>query len=146
MQNEVIRGVINNRRFPVSEQERIRKEINIYPSISTDPQTLLANIRSLDSTLRTILANREREGDDINLPVKGRQEAILAANEARNLLKILGVPQRDASGAPSGQNTIPPPPRVGDKQTDANGKMRVFIGGDPASADSWPYVAEGGGQ
>ena len=111
MQNQVIRTVINNPRFPVSEQERIRKEINIYPSISTDPQTLLANIRSLDSTLRTMLANREREGNDINLPVTGRQEAILAANEARNLLKILGVPQRDASGAPSGQNNIPPVPK-----------------------------------
>jgi hypothetical protein len=146
MQNEVIRGIINNPRFPVSEQDRIRNEINIYPSISTDPQTLLANIRALDSTLRTILAKREREGADINLPATGRQEAILAANEVRNLLKILGVPKKDNSGAQPGQNNIPPAPRVGDKQTDANGKMRVFIGGDPASESSWPLVAEGGGQ
>jgi len=110
MQNEVIRGVINNPRFPIAEQERIRKEISIVPSISTDPQTLLANIRSLDSTLRTSLANREREGADINLPIKGRQEALLAANEVRNLLKILGVPSRNASEAQPGQNNIGPAP------------------------------------
>lgn len=101
VQNEIIRAVINNPRFPVAEQERIRRELNIEPSMLTDPQTLLARIRTLDSTLRTSLANREREGGDASLPVDVRRGALQAANEARNLLQILGVPQGGEEPAPA---------------------------------------------
>lgn len=101
VQNEIIRAVINNPRFPVAEQERIRRELNIEPAMFTDPQTLLARIRTLDSTLRTSLANREREGADTSLPVDVRRGALQAANEARNLLQILGVPQGGEEPAPA---------------------------------------------
>jgi hypothetical protein len=106
VQNEIIRAVINNPRFPVTEQERIRRELNIVPSMLTDPQTLIARIRALDSTLRTSLTNREREGADTSLPVAVRQGARQAANETRNLLQILGVPQGGEEPAPA-----PRPPR-----------------------------------
>jgi hypothetical protein len=106
VQNEIIRAVINNPRFPVTEQERIRRELNIVPSMLTDPQTLIARIRALDNTLRTSLTNREREGADTSLPVAARQGARQAANEIRNLLQILGIPQGGEEPAPA-----PRPPR-----------------------------------
>ena len=103
VQNEIIRAVINNPRFPVAEQERIRRELNIEPSVFTDPQTLISRIRALDSTLRTSLENRERESRDITLPRDVRVGALQAANEARNLLQILGVPQGRQEPAPRSQ-------------------------------------------
>ena len=137
VQNEIIRAVINNPRFPVAEQERIRRELNIEPSMLTDPQTLLARIRALDSTLRTSLANREREGADTSLPVDARRGALQAANEARNLLQILGVPQEREEPAPRPQRrgTLRPQaqvPRVG-QVVDGY----TFLGGDPSDQNNW---------
>jgi len=107
MQNELIRAVINNPRFPVAEQERIRREINIEPGVLLDPQTLLARIKSLDTTLRASLANREREGEDTSLPVETRRNARAAANDIKNFLATLGVPQDQSSTAAPAA----PPPR-----------------------------------
>jgi hypothetical protein len=107
MQNELIRAVINNPRFPVAEQERIRREINIEPGVLLDPQTLLARIKSLDTTLRSSLANREREGEDTSLPVETRRNARAAANDIKNFLATLGVPQDQSSTAAPAA----PPPR-----------------------------------
>jgi hypothetical protein len=111
MQNELIRAVINNPRFPVAEQERIRREINIEPGVLLDPQTLLARIKSLDTTLRASLANREREGEDTSLPVETRRNARAAANDIKNFLATLGVPQDQSSTAapaapPSRRNAL----------------------------------------
>ena len=107
MQNELIRAVINNPRFPVAEQERIRREINIEPGVLLDPQTLLARIKSLDTTLRASLTNREREGEDTSLPVETRRNARAAANDIKNFLATLGVPQDQSSTAAPAA----PPPR-----------------------------------
>jgi hypothetical protein len=135
-QNDIIRSVINNPRFPVAEQERIRKEINIEPSALTDPQTLVARIRTLDTTLRSSLANREREGADTSLPVTARREALQAANNIRNLLVTLGVPQEREEAAPprrqrpTARNTqIPRVGQVIDGYT--------FTGGDPSDQNNW---------
>jgi len=108
MQNELIRAVINNPRFPVAEQERIRREINIEPGVLLDPQTLLARIKSLDATLRASLANREREGEDTSLPVETRRNARAAANDIKNFLATLGVPQDQS---PTAAPAAPPPRR-----------------------------------
>jgi hypothetical protein len=96
-QGELIRSLAINPRFPVAEMERIRREINIEPSVTTDPQTLRARMRSIDSSLRTRLANEERAAGDTSLPVETRRNAATAANDIRNFLDVLGVPQ---SGAP----------------------------------------------
>lgn len=101
VQNEIIKAVINNPRFPVAEQERIRREINIEPGAFTDPQTFLARIRTLDGTLRTNLVNRENEAQDTSLPVAERQASLKAANDIRNILAMLGVPQGGEEPAPA---------------------------------------------
>ena len=133
--NELVRALALNPRFPVSEMDNIRREINISPNIYTSASALKERMRSVDNYLRNRLEDEKRTGQNKNLPPSVQKDALSAANSIENFLTKLGVP-KDA----------PPPPRVGDKQTDANGKMRVFIGGDPASADSWPRVAEGDGQ
>lgn len=133
--NELVRALALNPRFPVSEMDNIRREINISPNIYTSASALKERMRSVDNYLRNRLEDEKRTGQNKNLPPSVQKDALSAANSIESFLTKLGVP-KDA----------PPPPRVGDKQTDANGKMRVFIGGDPASAGSWPLVAEGGGQ
>ena len=133
VQNDVIKGIMNNPRFPVAEQERIRREINIEPSMLTDPQTLTARIRTLDNTLRSSLTNREREGADTSLPVTDRREALRAANDIRNLLTTLGVPQgREAAEPPRPQRPSSRGPRVG-QVIDGY----TFLGGDPSDRNNW---------
>ena len=137
VQNDIIRAVINNPRFPIAEQALIRRELNIEPSMLTDPQTLRARIRTLDSTLRTSLANRERESADTSLPAEVRRGALQAANEARNLLQILGVPQEreEPSPRPQRRGSLRPPaqvPRIG-QVVDGY----TFLGGDPSDQNNW---------
>ncbi len=123
MQNELIRAVINNPRFPVAEQERIRREINIEPGVLLDPQTLLARIKSLDATLRASLANREREGEDTSLPVETRRNARAAANDIKNFLATLGVPQGQSS---TDASAAPPPRRNAlNRRTQAGAPQRL---------------------
>ena len=117
-QGELIRSLAINPRFPVAEMERIRREINIEPGVLTDPQTLQARMRSIDSSLRTRLANEERAATDTSLPVETRRNAATAANDIRNFLNVLGAPQggapaRPAAGGaqrPSAQDAAPPVP------------------------------------
>lgn len=135
-QNDIIRSVINNPRFPVAEQERIRKEINIEPSALTDPQTLVARIRTIDATLRSSLANREREGADTSLPVTARREALQAANNIRNLLVTLGVPQEREEAAPPRRQR----PTTRNTQIPRVGQVvdgYTFTGGDPSDQNNW---------
>lgn len=135
-QNDIIRSVINNPRFPVAEQERIRKEINIEPSALTDPQTLVARIRTIDATLRSSLANREREGADTSLPVTVRREALQAANNIRNLLVTLGVPQEREEAAPPRRQR----PTTRNTQIPRVGQVidgYTFTGGDPSDQNNW---------
>lgn len=140
VQNDIIKGIINNPRFPVAEQERIRREINIEPSMLTDPQTFTARIRTLDSTLRSSLANREREGVDTSLPVADRREALRAANDIRNLLATLGAPQGRETPAPT-----PSPQQRRDTRQPSSRGPRVgqvidgytFLGGDPSDRSNW---------
>ena len=123
MQNELIRAVINNPRFPVAEQERIRREINIEPGVLLDPQTLQARIKSLDTTLRASLANREREGEDASLPVETRRNARAAANDIKNFLATLGVPQDQS---PTAAPAAPPPRRNAlDRRTQTGAPQRL---------------------
>jgi len=106
-QGELVRALAINPRFPVDEMRRIREELNIKPSALTDPQSLLAKMRSIDTSLRERLVNEERAGADASLPVEMRRNALRAAEDIRNFLARLGVPQGQAP-APA---PAPPPPR-----------------------------------
>jgi hypothetical protein len=144
-QGELIRSLSINPRFPVAEMERIRSEVNIEPGVMTDPQTLLARMRSVDTSLRARLANEERAANDATLPVDARRDAATAANDIRNFLSTLGVPQTAESPPPAaprrgtldrrvqtGAQPTPPPPAVG-----AVVDGYRFRGGNPADARNW---------
>ena len=106
----LIRALAINARLPVSEMERITQELNVSPGFFTDTRSLRERMRSLDNHLNVRLSNEERAAQDRTLPKQERQFALTNANSIRNFLVQLGVPSRNASGAPSGQNNIPPAP------------------------------------
>jgi hypothetical protein len=122
-QGELVRALAVNPRFPVDEMRRIREELNIRPGAFTDPQSLLARMRSIDTSLRERLVNEERAGADASLPVETRRNALRAAEDIRNFLARLGVPQGQAPApAPT------PPPRRGNalnRRTQAGAPQRL---------------------
>jgi hypothetical protein len=106
-QGDLIRALSINPRYPVDEMKRIREEINIEPRAFTDPQSLLARMRSVGKSLRTRLADEERAGADPSLPVDDRRAALRAAEDIRNFLAKLGAPEDQSSTAAPAA----PPPR-----------------------------------
>ena len=133
-QGELIRSLAVNPRFPVAEMERIRRELNIEPGVFTDPQTLVARLRSVDTSLRIRLANEARAAANTSLPAETRRNAATAANDIQNFLASLGVP----STPPAPQTAAPnqrPMARAqneiteGRTATGPNGQRIVFRGG-----------------
>jgi hypothetical protein len=107
-QGDLIRALSINPRYPVDEMKRIREEINIEPRAFTDPQSLLARMRSVGKSLRTRLADEERAGADPLLPVDDRRAALRAAEDIRNFLAKLGAPEDQS---PTTAPAAPPPRR-----------------------------------
>jgi hypothetical protein len=103
-QGDLIRALSINPRYPVDEMKRIREEISIEPRAFTDPQSLLARMRSVGRSLRTRLADEERAGADPLLPADDRRAALRAAEDIRNFLAKLGAPEDQSP-------TAAPPPR-----------------------------------
>lgn len=113
-QNEMIRALANNPRFPVAEMERIRREIDLSPGMLTDPRSLQERLRSIDTFLSGRLANEERAAQDTRLPVETRRAAAQAGNDIRNFIELMGVPrERAPQAAPTRGNApaAPPVPR-----------------------------------
>lgn len=94
-QNEVIRALSINDRFPVKEMERIREEVNIQPGAFKDPGTFESQLKSLDRSLRIRLRNEQDAAIDQNLPISERRSALRAAKDINNFLQIMGVPQAE---------------------------------------------------
>lgn len=107
-QGDLIRALSINPRYPVDEMKRIREEINIEPRAFTDPQSLLARMRSVGKSLRTRLADEERAGADPSLPADDRRAALRAAEDIRNFLTKLGAPEDQS---PTAAPAAPPPRR-----------------------------------
>lgn len=101
-QNEVIRALSINPRFPVAEMERIRKEINIAPGAFKDAATLESQLVSLERSLRQRLKTEQEAAASQNLPITDRQNALSAARDINNFLKILGVPKADEEAPAAG--------------------------------------------
>ena len=131
-QNDLIRSLSINPRFPVGEMERIRQETDMQPAIFDSPAALETRMQQVDSYLRNRLANEQAAANDPNLPVTTRQAAAQAAKDIGNFLNLMGVPQ----GADQGP-TAPTPaaPAVG---TVEDGYR--FLGGNPADPNSWQAV------
>lgn len=128
-QNDLIRSLAINPRFPVGEMERIRQETDLQPAIFDSPAALETRMQQVDSYLRTRLANEQAAANDPNLPVTTRQAAAQAAKDIGNFLNMMGVPQG------GGQAPAASAPAVG---TVEDGYR--FLGGNPADPNSWQAV------
>lgn len=103
---DFIRALALNERFPVQEMERIRREVNLEPSVFADESTFKASMRSLDSTLRDRIDYYKWAAGDPSSPQDLRESFESAARQMEWFLKRLGVPQGSGgtgdSSAPEG--------------------------------------------
>lgn len=90
-QNNLIRTLSLNPRFPVGEMERIRGLLDRGMFVS--PDTLRTKIRSLDQVLRENLATQEAISNDKNMPVEDRKIARRSIVDIKTFLKKLGAPK-----------------------------------------------------
>ena len=112
-QNDLIRALSINPRFPVGEINRLQKEINISPTLFDNPKQFRARAVAVDRYLRKRLEKERKASDDRYLPVAQRQAARASANDIANFLDLLGVPSavttdEDYNAIPTGQKYIDP--------------------------------------
>ena len=91
-QNDLIRALTINRRFPVGEIKRIKEEMSIEPKLFDNPKLMRERIRSIDRFLKIRLQKEQRASVDTELPVTSRKNARDAINDIENFLQILGNP------------------------------------------------------
>jgi hypothetical protein len=132
VQNDLIRALSVNPRFPVAEMQRIEREIAISPGVFTDPVSMRERMISVNDYLRGRLQNEDRAANDASLPVDTRRAALSAANSIRDFLAQLGVPEGARSRSEPAQRNRPQAPRVG---TVVDGYR--FLGGDPSDQSNW---------
>ena len=137
VKSDFIKALSANPRFPVAEMERIEREINITPGAFTDARSLRERMVSVNNDLRRRLQDQDRAATDTSLPIADRQAALSAANNIRNFLSILGVPEgadtaRLPSSSRSTQRNRPQAPSVGSV---VDGYR--FLGGDPSDRSNW---------
>jgi hypothetical protein len=132
VQNDLIRALSVNPRFPVAEMQRIEREIAISPGVFTDPVVMRERMISVNDYLRGRLQNEDRAANDASLPVDTRRAALSAANSIRDFLAQLGVPEGGRSRSEPAQRNRPQAPRVG---TVVDGYR--FLGGDPSDQSNW---------
>lgn len=105
----LIRTLAINDRFPVAEQERIRKELALSPSIFIHPEALRRRMVTAHQTLTLYLAQAERDANPKSgLPNKERAGAKADANEIRQFLSQLAVPEEHLKGAVEPSAELPP--------------------------------------
>lgn len=106
-QNELIRALSLNKRFPALEIARIQKEIEIAPKVFDSKKALQSRMRGIDKVMRRRLFNEQRAAANVNLPVNARGEASQAANDISNFIDILGVPRdQPPEGVPKASTLI----------------------------------------
>lgn len=96
-QQDLIRALAVNPRFPVAEMERIRQEVNITPGVLDSDEAMRARMRSIDKSLRIRLAQAERDAGDASLPSDMRSAQAQNAAAIRNFLDRLVVKQESES-------------------------------------------------
>lgn len=88
---DMVRALSINPRFPVAEQERIIREINLKPGLLTSPETLRSRMASIAKSLELRAAQAERDANDPSLSRSIRQAQSDNAVMIRNFLPKLGA-------------------------------------------------------
>ncbi len=118
-QNDLIRSLSINPRFPVGEINRIKKEINISPAFFDNPEVFRNKVVAVDRYLNNRLDKEMATASNKKIPAGQRQAAIQATIDIQSFLKILGAPMQvnndaDYEAVEVGQTYIDPngTPRV----------------------------------
>jgi len=124
-QNDLIRSLSINPRFPVGEIDRIKEEINISPQVLDNPTLMKDRARAVDNYLRRRLAKEYSTVKNKNLPADYRQNAAAAASDIEFFLQQLGVPQ---GGGLGNKKVKADELEVGEVYEDANGRKAEYLG------------------
>lgn len=130
-QNDLIRSLSINPRFPVAEMERIKEETAIEPRTWDSPDALRTRMRRLDQFLRQRVEREREAANDRSLPRQTRSAAAQAEKDIANFLEVMGVPQDGETDDPFANFT---PERIG--QAEDVTELAPLIGRtDELSAD-----------
>ena len=91
---DFIRGMALSEKYAVGEQDRIREDIAILPSLLDDPILMRTRMISMDEDLELRQITAENDASNTQLNPDIRQEAASAANRIKNFRAVLGVPPR----------------------------------------------------
>jgi len=91
-QNDLIRSLSINPRFPVGEINRLKEEINLAPTFFDNPKMLRQRILAINAYLRKRVQNETAASQNSTLSTEARRNARSAANDILNFLEILGAP------------------------------------------------------
>jgi hypothetical protein len=98
-QSDIRRSLRTAPKFLASEMDMLSKEIDISPGVMKDPTTLLAQLRSLDNSIRVRLKDIAEKTNDPSLPADDVRGARSLQRDLTNFLRKLGVPQDDEQPA-----------------------------------------------
>lgn len=91
-----IRALAINPKFPVGEQERIREEIALVPAVFDHPTLMRDRMVSLSGDLRLRMDQALNDSKNTGLPEATRKAQSSNANEIKNFLAVMGVPDATA--------------------------------------------------
>jgi len=106
-QSDIRRSMRSAPKFMASEMAMLDKELDISPSALKDPTTLLAQLRSVDKSIRNRLEMIADAVNDPNLPTDEVANALRLQKDLINFLRNLNVPQ-DEGGAGIEERNLPP--------------------------------------
>jgi hypothetical protein len=108
-QSDIRRSMRTAPKFLASEMAMLDKELDISPDAFKDPVTLLAQLRSVDKSIRNRLRGIAESINDPRLPADEVAAGLRLQKDLINFLRNLGVPQGEESA-----EVIPPSPELSD--------------------------------
>ncbi len=97
VQGQLFRALAENARMPVGEVDRLKREIDIAPSMWDSKEALMARIQSIDGVLRTRYVESIRASLNPSLPKEERSNQAVRANAIKTFLVQLGNRPRGLS-------------------------------------------------
>jgi hypothetical protein len=94
-QSDIRRSMRTAPKFLASEMAMLDKELDIAPSAFKDPTTLLAQLRSVDKSIRNRLEGIAKSINDPNLPADEVSAGLRLQKDLINFLRNLNVPQAE---------------------------------------------------
>ena len=89
---DFVRALQNNKKYPIGEREAITKEISMTPSFLDDPKVMRSKMISLRKSLTIRAEQAEADAMDPANTAKFRGGAKIASSDIRNYLALLGEP------------------------------------------------------